>query len=61
MWYCGPIMPPSLFYLLVTCDRETQEEDEEEEDDDDEDEDEEREYGKINNVELDDLTDSDNE
>ena len=51
MWSCGPITPTSLVHLLVTCDREVV----------DEEEDEERDDGEIDNVELDGLTDSDDE
>ena len=52
MWSFGPIMPTSLVDLLVTCDREVVEEGEEEE---------EREDGDMDNIELDDLIDSDDE
>ena len=52
MWSFGPIMPTSLVDLLVTCDREVVEEEEEEE---------EREDGDMDNIELDDLIDSDDE
>ena len=52
MWSFGPIMPTSLVDLLVTCDREVVEEDAEEE---------EREDGDMDNIELDDLIDSDDE
>ena len=45
-------MPTSLVDLLVTCDREVVEEEEEEE---------EREDGDLDNIELDDLIDSDDE
>ena len=45
-------MPTSLVDLLATCDREVVEEEEEEE---------EREYGDMDNIELDDLIDSDDE
>ena len=45
----GPIMPTSLVDLLVTCDREVVEEEEERED------------GDMDNIELDDLIDSDDE
>ena len=51
MWSFGPIMPTSLVDLLVTCDREVVEEKEEEE----------REDGDMDNIELDDLIDSDDE
>ena len=50
MWSFGPIMPTSLVDLLVTCDREVVEEEEEE-----------REDGDMDNIELDDLIDSDDE
>ena len=50
VWSCGPIMPTSLVDLLVTCDREVVEEEEEERDDE-----------EMDNIELDDLTDSDDE
>ena len=51
MWSFGHIMPTSLVDLLVTCDREVVEEEEEEE--------EEREDGDMDNIDLDDLIDSD--
>ena len=51
MWSCGPITPTSLVDMLVTCDREVVEEEDGEE----------RHDGEIDNVELDDLTDSDDE
>ena len=51
MWSCGPITPTSLVDRLVTCGREAVEEEEEEE----------REDREIDNVELDDLIDSDDE
>ena len=50
MWSFGPIMPTSLVDLLVTCDREVVEEEEEK-----------REDGDMDNIELDDLIDSDDE
>ena len=52
MWSFGTIMPTSLVDLLVTCDREVVEEEEEEEERDD---------GDMDNIELDDLIDSDDE
>ena len=53
MWSCGPNMPTSLVDMLVTCDRERVEEEEAEK--------EERYDGEIDNIELDDLSDSDDE
>ena len=53
MWSCGPIMPTSLVNMLVTCDREIVEEEEAEKG--------ERYDGEMDNIELDDLSDSDDE
>ena len=50
MWSFGHIMPTSLVDLLVTCDREVVDEEEEE-----------REDGDMDNIDLDDLIDSDDE
>ena len=51
VWSCGPIMPTSLVHILVTCDREAVDVGEEEE----------RHDGEMGNIELDDLTDSDDD